>query len=72
MSLSILESKPHRIGFISTRIHGHDGVTLEAKKWCQILAEAGCQCFWMAGLLDTDPAISHLAPLAYFNHPEVV
>jgi len=28
---------PKRIGFISTRFHGTDGVTLEAKKWAHIL-----------------------------------
>lgn len=62
---------PKRIGFISTRFHGTDGVTLEAKKWAHILGGMGHQSYWMAGMLDTPPAISHLAPLAYFNHPEV-
>ena len=61
-----------RIGFVSTRFHGTDGVTLEAKKWAFILREMGHECFWMAGLLDTPPAISHRAPLAYFNHLEVL
>jgi len=61
-----------RIGFVSTRFHGTDGVTLEAKKWALIFQEMGHECFWMAGLLDTPPAASHLAPLAHFNHPEVL
>jgi len=26
----------------------------------------------MAGLLDTDPAISHLAPKAFFKHEEII
>jgi hypothetical protein len=26
---------PKRIGFISTRFHGTDGVTLEARKWAE-------------------------------------
>lgn len=64
-------SNPKRIGFVSTRFHGTDGVTLEAKKWARILADLGHESFWMAGMLDTPPAISHLAPLAYFNHPRV-
>jgi glycosyltransferase involved in cell wall biosynthesis len=62
---------PRRIGFISTRFHGTDGVTLEARKWAQILEGLGHQTFWFAGLLDTPPASGHLAPLAFFNYPRV-
>lgn len=61
----------HRIGFISTRFHGTDGVTLEARKWAQLFSEMGHSCFWMAGLLDAPPESSHVAPLAFFLHPEV-
>jgi hypothetical protein len=72
MSTCILTTgAPKRIGFISTRFHGTDGVTLEAKKWAHILGGLGHEIFWMAGLLDTPAEISHLAPLAYFNHPQV-
>ncbi len=60
-----------RIGFISTRFHGTDGVTLEAKKWASILEQLGHSCFWMGGLLDTPHDSSFLAPIAFFNHPEV-
>ena len=62
---------PKRIGFVSTRFHGTDGVTLEAKKWAKILGDLGHESFWMAGRLDTLPEVSHLVPLAYFNHPQV-
>ncbi len=62
---------PKRIGFISTRFHGTDGVTLEARKWAQILERMGHSCFWMAGLLDCPEDVCHLAPLAHFDHPEV-
>lgn len=62
---------PRRIGFVSTRFQGTDGVTLEAEKWAQILTEQGHSCFWMAGLLDTPADRSYLAPLAFFNHPEI-
>jgi len=62
---------PRRIGFISTRFHGTDGVTLESRKWAGILSEMGHSCFWMAGLLDAPSATSHVAPLAFFQHPEV-
>ena len=63
---------PKRIGFISTRFHGTDGVTLEAAKWAQILEAEGAKCFWMAGLLDKPAGQSHLDPLAFFNHPAVL
>ncbi|MBI5691648.1 MAG: glycosyltransferase family 4 protein [Verrucomicrobia bacterium] len=62
---------PRRIGFVSTRFHGTDGVTLEARKWAQVLGSMGHSCFWMAGLLDAPPERSHVAPLAFFGHPEV-
>jgi glycosyltransferase involved in cell wall biosynthesis len=62
---------PRRVGLVSTRFHGTDGVTLEAKKWAQILGSMGHQCFWMAGLLNTPEQSSHLAPLAFFRHPVV-
>jgi glycosyltransferase involved in cell wall biosynthesis len=62
---------PKRIGFISTRFHGTDGVTLEARKWARILEGMGHSCYWMAGLLDAPAECSLTAPLAFFNHPEV-
>ncbi len=71
MTLFSALSSPKRIGFVSTRFHGTDGVTLEARKWAHMLDGLGHPCFWMAGLLDTPPETSFLSPLAYFNHPEV-
>ncbi|MBI4661488.1 MAG: glycosyltransferase family 4 protein [Verrucomicrobia bacterium] len=72
MSTCILTSgAPRRIGFISTRFHGTDGVTLEACKWAHILRGMGHSCYWMGGLLATPPEVSYLAPLACFYHPEV-
>lgn len=72
MSTSIaITGAPRRIGFISTRFRGTDGVTLEARKWAHILEDLGHSCYWMAGQLDAPPERSHTAPLAYFNHPEV-
>lgn len=73
MSTCILTTgTPKRIGFISTRFHGTDGVTLEARKWAHILEGLDHSCFWMAGLLDAPAEASHYAPLAHFNHPEVL
>ncbi|MGA4645335.1 glycosyltransferase [Limisphaera sp. 4302-co] len=62
---------PKRIGFISTRLKGTDGVTLEARKWARILEDMDHQCFWMAGELDAPPEVSHHVPLAFFGHPEI-
>ncbi|HEY8903929.1 MAG TPA: hypothetical protein VIM48_09480, partial [Chthoniobacterales bacterium] len=73
MSLTVaLTRVPKHVGFISTRFHGTDGVTLEAAKWAHILEQEGATCFWMAGLLDKAPEVSYLEPLAFFNHPEVL
>jgi glycosyltransferase involved in cell wall biosynthesis len=63
---------PRRIGFVSTRFQGTDGVTLEAEKWAHILSTQGHSCYWMAGALDTPPDTSYPAPLAFFGHPDVV
>jgi glycosyltransferase involved in cell wall biosynthesis len=72
MSTCILTTgAPKRIGFISTRFQGTDGVTLEARKWAHILSGLGHSCFWMAGELDAQLGVSLQSPLAYFNHPEV-
>lgn len=71
-TLSLRSVAPRRAGFISTRFHGTDGVTLEARKWAYVLEGLGHQCFWMGGLLDAPPETSHLVPLAYFGHPEVI
>ena len=59
-----------RIGFVSTRFCGTDGVTLEAAKWADVFTGAGHQCFWFAGELDREPGESFLVPEAHFHHPE--
>lgn len=60
-----------RIGFVSTRIAGTDGVSLEAYKWYQVLERNGYECFFFAGELDTPPDRSFLEPKAHFEEPEV-
>jgi glycosyltransferase involved in cell wall biosynthesis len=60
-----------RIGFVGTRFHGTDGVSLETAKWVAILQEQNHACFWMGGLLDTPADRSFHVPLAFFAHPEV-
>ena len=61
---------PQRIGFVSTRFAGTDGVSLESAKWAHVLRQDQHQCFWYAGRLDRDPAVSFCVPEAFFGHPE--
>ncbi|MBC8160151.1 MAG: glycosyltransferase family 4 protein [Roseiflexaceae bacterium] len=60
-----------RIGFVSTRLAGTDGVSLEVVKWVTVLRQLGHQCFFFAGELDWPSEISMLAPEAHFIHPDV-
>jgi len=59
------------IGFISFRISGTDGVSLETKKWAEVLENNGNDCFYMAGELDTPENKSFIAPEAHFTHPGI-
>ncbi|MGD9250645.1 MAG: glycosyltransferase family 4 protein, partial [Desulfobacterales bacterium] len=59
-----------KIGFVSTRFAGTDGVTLEASKWARVLNAKGHQCFWFAGELDRDASKSFLVPEAHFRHDQ--
>ena len=61
---------PLRVGFVSTRFAGNDGVSLESAKWAEVLWEDGVTSYWYGGLLDRDPAISSCIPEAHFAHPE--
>lgn len=40
-----------RIGFIATRLHGTDGVTLEVEKWAKVLTNLGHEIYYCAGEL---------------------
>jgi len=62
-------SRQLKIGFISTRFQGLDGVSLETAKWVSLLERYHHRCFWFGGELDTDPERSVLVPEAYFRHP---
>ncbi len=58
-------------GFISTRLAGTDGVSLEAAKWAKVLEKEGFTCFYFAGELDRPPERSYLVKEAHFTHPEI-
>ncbi|MBZ0294782.1 MAG: glycosyltransferase family 4 protein [Anaerolineae bacterium] len=57
------------IGFISTRLSGTDGVSLETQKLSQVLREFGHQTFFCAGELDAHAQPGYLIPEAHFTHP---
>jgi glycosyltransferase involved in cell wall biosynthesis len=59
------------IGFVSTRLAGTDGVSLETAKWTEVLEEMGYSCFYFAGELDRPEKQSMLCPKAHFTHPEI-
>ncbi|NNM68114.1 MAG: glycosyltransferase family 4 protein [Spirochaetales bacterium] len=60
-----------RIGFVSTRFQGIDGVSLETEKWASVLTGMGFQCFYFCGLSDRVPEQTLVVPEAFFAHPEV-
>ena len=64
-------NKCRNIGFISTRLAGTDGVSLETAKWAEVLEKEGFPCFYMAGELDRPPKRSFLVEEAHFAHPTI-
>ncbi len=59
------------IGFISFRLAGTDGVSLETAKWAAVLEHMGFDCYYMAGELDTPEDRSFLEEKLHFQHPEI-
>jgi mannosylglucosylglycerate synthase len=60
-----------RIGFVSTRFEGTDGVSLETEKWASVLEDMGHTCFYFAGICDREKEISLVVPEADFRHPDI-
>ncbi|MBT3569257.1 MAG: glycosyltransferase family 1 protein, partial [Opitutae bacterium] len=59
-----------KIGFVSTRFAGQDGVSLESAKWAEVLWEDRHVSFWYSGKSDRERDISHVVPEAYFGFSE--
>ena len=68
---SLSRVKGRRIGFVSTRFEGTDGVSLESEKWIEIFKRLECECYFFAGLCDWDDSRTYLVPEAHFKHPEI-
>ncbi len=61
-----------RIGFISTRLNGTDGVSLEVEKWAVVLRRMGHDVFYCAGELGGYAAGGTLVPQLHFDHQSIV
>lgn len=61
-----------RIGFVSTRLEGTDGVSLETNKWVDVLKGLRHECFCFCGRSDWPEERVHIVPEAHFNHPDIL
>ena len=61
----------HRIGFVSTRFNGTDGVSLETQKWAHVLEGLGQSIYYFAGQSDQPEEISFVVPEVHFLHSDV-
>jgi len=59
------------VGFVSTRLQGTDGVTLETAKWVEVLEKMRYNCYFFAGQSDWDKKKTMVVPQAFFDSPEV-
>jgi hypothetical protein len=71
MALKELETV-NRVGFVSTRIAGTDGVSLEIDKWATVLEEMGIECYYITGESDRPAERTALIEEAHFNHPAIL
>ena len=60
-----------RIGFISTRFAGTDGVSLETAKWATVLERMDHDCYYFCGLCDRPQEKSYVVPEAHYRHPTI-
>jgi len=60
-----------RIGFISTRFAGTDGVSLETAKWTKVLERMGHNCYYFCGVCDRPIEKSYVVPEAFYRHPTI-
>ncbi len=59
-----------KIGFISTRLAGTDGVSLETRKWAQVARQLGHEVYYCAGQLDDDAPNPTRIPELHFRNSE--
>lgn len=61
-----------RVGFISTRLNGTDGVSLEVEKWATVLKRMGHETYYCAGELGGYAAGGTLIPQLHFDHQSIL
>jgi len=60
-----------KVAFISTRIAGTDGVSLEIEKWAKVLERIGLECYYITGEFNRPQERTHIIQEAHFDHPEI-
>ena len=60
-----------RVGFISTRLAGTDGVSLEVAKWARVLRRLGHETFYCAGELGGYAGGGTLIPKMHFLNDDI-
>jgi len=60
------------IGFVSTRLKGTDGVSLETTKWVEVLEQMRFNCFFFAGETDWPADRTMTEPIAHYLHPRIL
>ncbi|MDR3200206.1 MAG: glycosyltransferase family 1 protein, partial [Spirochaetales bacterium] len=64
-------NKIEHVGFVSTRFHGIDGVSLETRTWAHVFEQLGFETYFFSGQSDWAPQRSMVVPEAFFGFPEV-
>ena len=64
-------TKALRIGFIASRLSGTDGVSLEAKKWFEVLNRKGYECFCFCSNTDWPQDRAYICREAGLSHEKV-
>ncbi len=59
------------VGFVSFRLAGTDGVSLETSKWAEVFERKGHNCFYFGGEMDTPEEKTWIEELAHFRHPDI-
>ena len=67
-----IRPQAQRVAFVSTRIAGTDGVSLEIAKWAHVIEKMGVQCHYITAESDRPEDRTWLIEEAHFNHPEIL
>ena len=67
-----MQPRIEKVAFVSTRIAGTDGVSLEIEKWAAVLERMGIECFYIAGEFNRSNDHCRLIEEAHFNHPDIL